>query len=466
MSTDFLAFATHKHIPRILGLGLFLQQLDAMILNTAIPQMAHSLNTPALSLKLAITSYLLTLALFIPISGYIADKFGTKRTFSWAMIVFLLGSVICGLAMNIEILIFGRLVQGAGAAMVAPVGRLILLKAFSRTDFLHAFAAYAIVGQIGLVLGPVLGGIITTFMDWRFIFFVNIPIILLALYWTKKSIPNYIDPENLVKFDWIGFLVFGGAAGAITFGLSWLTEDNFMDHEPWVLFGLGVLLAGIYYFYARRLKYPALDLNVFKIKTFWVTMVGGFGFRISASGVSFLLPLQLQLQFGYSAFMAGLLIFPNVLAFLTARSFFKILLKHYGFKKILLICPIFSALALLGFAFMTKNMPLWCMIILMIVMGMASSVQYGAINTLTFADVPAQDSSRATSVSTVFQQIGLSMAICFCAGLLVINSGFSVSSVMSAMAFHRTYLVLSALTLLSAVVFFKLSHENGAHLLK
>ncbi len=460
-----LAFATNKHIPRILGLGLFLQQLDAMILNTAIPQMAHSLGTPALSLKLAITSYLLTLALFIPISGYVADRFGTQRTFFWAMIIFLMGSVLCGFAINIETLIIGRLVQGMGAAMVTPVGRLILLKAFSRVDFLHAFATYAVVGQIGLVLGPVLGGVITTFMDWRFIFFVNIPIIGLALFWTKKFVPNFFDRENHIPFDWPGFLVFGGAAGAITFGLSWMTEEDFSDQGPWILLGMGLILAMAYYFYARKIKYPALDLNVFKIKTFWVTMLGGFCFRLSSSGVSFLLPLQLQLQFGYSAFMAGILIFPNVLAFLVARSFFKILLKRYGFKKVLLVCPIFSAFSLLGFALMTQHTSMIWMILFMVILGMAASVQYGAINTLTFADIPSQNSSRATSVSTVFQQIGLSMAICFCAGLLVVNSELSVSAVTSAVAFHLTYGILSALTLLSALVFLTLSRTDGAHLL-
>ena len=463
---SFLPIALNRHIPRILGLGLFLQQLDAMILNTAIPQMATSLNTPALGLKLAITSYLLTLALFIPISGYIADRFGTQRTFAWAMVIFLLGSVICGFSWNLEILIFGRLIQGIGAAMVTPVGRLILLKAFSRTDFLQAFATYAVIGQIGLVLGPVLGGVITTFMDWRFIFFVNVPIVLLALYWTRKFIPNYFDPGNLGKFDWMGFLIFGGAAGAITFGFSWLTEEDFSESYPWFLIAFGLILAGIYFLYARKIKFPALDLNVFKIKTFWVTMIGGFCFRISASGVSFLLPLQFQLQFGYSAFISGLLIFPNVLAFLAARSFFKKLLRYVGFKKTLLICPIFSAFALLGFGFMDKGMPVAWVVIFMVILGLAASIQYGAINTLTFADIPAQDSSRATSVSTVFQQIGLSMAICFCAGLLVINSGLSTEGVFSPLAFHRTYFILSALTFGSIAVFFKLSKQDGGHLLQ
>ncbi len=464
-SPSLFSIHTHKHIPRILGLGLFLQQLDSMILNTAIPQMAESLGTPALSLKLAITSYLLTLALFIPISGYVADRYGTQKTLSVAMLVFLLGSVLCGVCFNIETLIFGRLIQGMGAAMVTPVGRLILLRTFSKSDFISAFAAYTVIGQLGSICGPVFGGILTTFLNWRFIFFVNIPLILAALYWVKKFIPNHYNRANLPKFDWIGFWVFGGAAGAITFGASWLTEENFSDKTPAILLGAGLILGVIYYLYARRKKFPALDLKVFRFRTFSICIWGGTIFRLGSGGITFLLPLELQIGFGYSAFKAGLLILPNAVTFLMARYCFKKILKTYGFKKCLILSPFGVALGLFGLAWMGPATPIWIIVALMSLIGFTSSIQFGCLNTINFAEIPSNESAPATSVSAVFQQIAFSFAVCFCAGLLVINSGFSKTAVLSQAAFHSTYLILTLVTVLSALIFLALDKKDGEHLI-
>lgn len=458
---DFLPIAKHKYIPRILGLGLFLQQLDSMILNTSIPQMAVSLGSSALDLKLAITSYLLTLAMFIPISGYMADKFGTKRTFFLALFIFLLGSLIYGLSFNIEVLIFGRLVQGMGAAFITPVGRLILLKAFSRADFLPAFSVYVMIGQLGTILGPVLGGVITTFIDWRWIFLVNIPVVLLALYFTKKKIPDYHDHSNAAPFDWLGFVLFGFAAGMVTFGLSWVTEENFTEMMPWYICGAGVVLSVIYYFYGRRVAHPSLDLSAFRIRTFWVTMAGGSLFRLSSNGLGFLIPLQLQLVYGYSPLVAGLLLFPNAVAFMVARFFFKKLLVGLGFKKVLLLFPVFSAVSLLGLAFMSGGNLIVMMTVCMVLQGFTASVHYAALNTLTFADIPAKDSSKATSLSTVVQQIALSLAVCLAAGLLLSISDVSGHPVMTSSVFQLTYLLLSFLMAFSAVVFFKLLPTDG-----
>lgn len=465
-SSALFSMHSHKHIPKILGMGLFLQQLDSMILNTAIPQMAESLGTSALSLKLAITSYLLTLALFIPISGYVADRFGTRKTFSMAMLVFLLGSVICGLSLNMPMLIIGRLIQGMGGAMVTPVGRLILIRTFPKADFLSAFAAYTVIGQLGSIMGPVLGGFLTTFLDWRFIFFVNVPLVLMALYWVKKFIPNHYDRSHLPKFDWIGFLVFGGAAGAITFGASWMTENNFSDSAPWLFLIIGGLLGVIYFLYTKRVKFPALDIKVFKIRSFSICIWGGNLFRFGTGGITFLLPLELQIGFGYSAFKAGLLILPNAVAFLVARYGFKKILKKYGFKKTLVSAPFGVALGLFGLAWVNANTSLWVIVILMIVIGLASSVQYGCLNTLNFAEIAPRRSSQATSVSAVFQQIAFSLSICFCAALLVLNSHFFHVPQLSQGTFHATYLILTLVTIGSALSFLTLHRDDGMKLLK
>lgn len=467
-----------KNIPRVLGLGLFMQQLDSMILNTAIPQMAVSLHTPTLNLKLAITSYLLTLAMFIPISGYVADRFGTQKTFSLAMLVFLLGSLISGFAFNIDLLIFGRLIQGAGAAMITPVGRLILLKTFSKKESLVAYNAYTMIGQMGLVIGPTLGGLLTTFINWRFIFFVNIPVCLIALYLVYKIIPDYLE-EKKSKFDWLGFVLFGAAAGLVSFGFSWMTEEGFNFIFPWSLLLIGMFLGLIYYFHAQNLKIkkvlPALDIQVFKIRTFSLTMLGGTLFRLTASGATFLLPLQFQIAMGYSAFESGLMLLPQAASFLISKQCFTWALRKFGFKNILVFSPLFVSMALLGFALISG----WSLLnhlnflqhfivfgLIMLVLGFFSSIQYSCLNTLIFADVPKDISSRATSSSGVVQQLGLSFAVCFCAGLLVGASFFSQTHLLGEVSFYWVYLILSILTFFTPLIFLKLNHADGMHLIK
>jgi EmrB/QacA subfamily drug resistance transporter len=466
MTASAASIHTHKHIPRILGVGLFLQQLDAMILNTAIPQMAKALGASPLSLKLAITTYLLSLAMFIPISGYIADRFGSQRTFSMAMWVFLLGSLMSGLAHNVEILILGRLVQGVGAAMVMPVGRLILLKTFSRSDFLVAFTAYTMIGQIGLVAGPILGGILTTFVGWRYIFFVNIPVILMTLYWGRAHIPNYQEVE-LPKFDWLGFFSFGIAAGGVTLALSWMTEDSFQHLElPLICLVCGLSLGVFYYLHARQSASPSLDLNVFRIRTFRIATLGGFLFRVAIGGSGFILPLQMQVLWGYSAFQSGLMLVPNVLAFMATKTVFRFLVQRYGFKKPLFMAPWMIVLVFFALAFVTASTPLWLMALLMAILGFFSSFQYSLMNTLNLADVPVRESSRATSVSVVFQQLGLSFAVCLCAGLLVASSAITHAAVMGPQAFHDAYLALGVLTALCVSVFRGIMDTDGRNLLR
>jgi len=461
-----LSKAHYKNIPRILGLGLFLQQLDGMVLNTAIPEMANSLGTEALSLKLAITSYLLTLAMFIPISGYIAERYGTQKVFLWAMIVFVIGSIFCGCSWDITTLIIGRLIQGAGAAMVTPVGRLILLKVFSKEDFLIAFTSYSLIGQIGFVVGPVLGGFMTSYINWRGIFFINLPIVLLGLFLVKKWIPNYESRDTLPAFDWIGFWVFGGLAGCFTFGFSWVTEENFSGIDPYLLLLLGVLLIFIYFFHQRNTVVPVLKLSLFKIRTFQVSLVGGSWFRVFASGLTFLIPIQLQLDLGYSPFLSGVLIFFNALGFFITRHFFKEIMSFLGFKRALISSAFITGLTLFLFIFIDRTSPLWLIIGLLILMGLSSSIQYGALNTLGFADVEKEDAAQASSVTAVFQQLGLTFSVCLCAGLLSLMGRFKGVSTLSDIAFHWTYFFMGLMTLGSILFYVHLTQKDGQHLIK
>ena len=466
MNTPFLSITAHKHIPRILGLGLFLQQLDAMILNTAIPQMSVALATSPLSLKLAITCYLLTLAMFTPVSGFIADRFGSKPTLLWALGIFMLGSVMCGFAHSLLALIVGRLVQGIGGAMITPVGRLVLLKSFSRSDFLMAFTAYTLIGQVGLVMGPILGGILTTFVDWRWIFFVNIPVVLMALYWVRKHVPNHYESKT-PDFDWTGFVIFGLSAGMITFAFSLLTEENFTyDLLPLILLPVGALLGIGYYFHAKRKAHPSLDVRIFNIRTFTMGCIGGTLFRLANGGFGFLLPLQLQIEFGYSAFQAGLMLLPNALVFMSTKTIFKKIAQRYGFKKPMVAMPLFAAVFYAVMALNTQTTPIWWMTLVIMAMGFFSSLQYSFMNTFILGDVPTESVSRGSSVSAVIQQLGGSFAVCFIAGLLVSSSHFTRTPLLSGFSFQITFFVLAATTLLTSALFLFLKPQDGHQLLK
>jgi EmrB/QacA subfamily drug resistance transporter len=453
------------HIARILGLGLLMETLDSTVLNTALPQMALSFKADILTLKLAIISYVITLAAFLPIGGYLTDRWGTKRVFFIAVLVFVLSSFACGTAQNLPELVIGRLLQGMSAAMITPVSRLILLKTFDRKDYISAFTSLVIVGQLGAALGPTLGGFLTTFFSWRWIFFLNVPVGIMLLCLISRYIPNYRE-EIKYSLDKLGFFLFASALSAITFGLAWMTEQAFQDDVFSIcLTLLGALLLCVYAWHTKRCSKPLLNFSLTRLRTFRISLIGSFISRIALNAPFFLLTLLLQVELGFSPFNAGLLLIPYGLGMALTKPLFQYVLYRYGFRRFLTINPIIVAGILFSFSYVSESSSAWTICFLIGLLGVFSSCQFSGMNTLAFSDVDATEVSQASIITGVFQQLALSTAVCFAAGLLIMAGRYYGVAALNIRSFHLAFVIVSVVMLLSILVFRRLSVEDGRAIL-
>lgn len=453
-------------IPWILGLGLLMETLDTTVLNTALPQMALSFSVNALTLKLAIISYVITLAVCLPMSGYLTDRFGTQKVFFIAVAVFVGSSFLCGISQNLPELIIGRLLQGVGGAMVTPVARLILLKIFERSEFIKAFTSLVLVGQMGVAFGPTLGGLLTTWMGWRWVFFLNLPIGVFLLFLIARFIPNYSE-EALYDFDKRGFLLFSTAIGLITFGFALMTEQGFQNDTWAIIFTCcGLLFFISYFWHAKYFHRPLLNFLLMKIHTFRVSFFGAFLSRIPLNAPFFLLTLLLQISFGFSAFKAGVCLIPYGLFMMLTRTSFAKILQRFGYRRCLIINPILIAIVLFLFSYVTSHTSLWIILFLIGILGMLSSFQFSGMNSLAFADVDARDTSQASLITGVFQQLAMSLSVCVAAGLLVALSHMLHVTILTLATFHITFIILSVLMLCSILVFRHVRPGDGGSLLK
>lgn len=454
-----------KYIPWIIGLGLLMENIDISIINTAIPQMAISLGCNPISLKIGITSYLLTLAAFIPISGYMADKYGAQNTFFWAMLVFLFGSLCCGFAHSIWELVFGRLIQGAGGAMMTPVGRLILIKTHTKAQLVKAFSSLTMLGQAGVAIGPVLGGALSGSISWRSIFFVNIPFGILALRLIKRYIPNTKADMN-DKFDFFGFGIFAIAAGLISFSTSLISDNNDFARVYYYMLLIGVVVMGIFYLHSKAAMHPSLKLDLFRVRTFRIAVLGSLVMRISIGGIPFLLPLLLQVGYNYTPLESGLTVLPYGVAMVLAKPLVKKCLAQYGFKNMLTINPIIMAILLMVLAFATQNLNIYFVLLIVFLLGFFSSMQFTYMNLLNFVDIEKADDSKATSLSSVMQQLSMSFGVSTSAALL---SGFNIpilGSAIKIVAFRDTFILLSIICFSTLLIFRLLKHTDGKSILK
>lgn len=443
-----------------------METLDSTVLNTALPQMAGSFDANILTLKLAIVSYVITLAAFLPIGGYLTDRFGTKRVFFVAVAVFVMSSFWCGVARHLPELIIGRLLQGVGGAMVTPIGRLILLKSFSRNEYIKAFTSLVLVGQMGVALGPILGGALTTFLGWRWIFFINLPIGIFLLTLIARFIPDHRE-EVKYRLDKIGFLLFATALGAITFGLAWMTEQAFEDDIfSMTLTFLGILLFAGYAWHAKYYPRPLLDFSLVRLRTFRVSLLGSFLARIPLNAPFFLLTLLLQIEFGFSAFKSGLFLIPYGLSMAMTKPFFGYVLAHLGYRRSLLLNPLLLAAILFSFSQLSPETPAWIIFLLIACLGMLSSFQFTAMNSLAFSDVNSSEISNASIITGVFQQLAMSIAICVSAGLLIMIGNYYYLTALSIKAFHGAFLILGVIMLFSFFVFQRLKPGDGEAMLQ
>ncbi|GGE62950.1 DHA2 family efflux MFS transporter permease subunit [Massilia psychrophila] len=459
--------AIKRYLPWVVATALFMEQLDTTIVNTAIPSIAASLNVTPLSLKSVVTSYILSLAVGIPISGWMADRFGTRRVFGIAIALFTFASVLCGLSLNAPMLTAARLLQGIGGAMMMPVGRLAIIRTFPKSELLGAMNFVIIPALIGPLLGPTIGGLIVHWVSWRAIFFVNVPVGLVALYLVYRYMPDYRATERR-PLDVIGFILFSCGTAL----LSWLLEifgEHTLDPTTAVLMlGLSVALLVAYGWHASGIEFPLLRLALFRIRTFRIAVLGGFVTRLGVGGLPFLLPLLYQIGLGLPVWKSGLLMMPAALAAMFMKLFAPRLLARFGYRQVLIVNTVCIGVTIGMFALVKAGTPLAMIVVFGLMQGFFNSLQFSSINTLAYADVSQTDSSMASTISSSFQQLSMSFGLAI--GTLVtawfLGDVPQSDRAMVTGALHNAFVALSMVTILSSLAFWSLRREDGESISK
>ncbi|MEZ0220267.1 MFS transporter [Tardiphaga sp. 1201_B9_N1_1] len=447
-------------IPLIVASALFMENMDSTVIATSLPAIAADIGTSPLTLKLAITSYLLSLAVFIPASGWTADRFGARAVFSIAIGVFMIGSIGCALSQSVTHFVIARIIQGLGGAMMTPVGRLVLLRSIDKSALVSAMAWMTVPALIGPVIGPPLGGFITTYFSWHWIFLINIPIGCLGIYLALR----FIDPirsEDPERFDLLGLVLAGVGLAGIAFGLS-VAGLNLL---PWpivaALVGIGTVSMTLYVIHARRTASPVLDFSLMRLVTLRAAIIGGFLFRLGIGALPFLLPLLMQVGFGLSPFQSGMVTFGSAVGAMGMKTLAARIIRAFGFRNVMTVNAVVSSVFLAACALFTVTTPLMLILIILVVGGFFRSLEFTAINTVAYAEVETAQMSRATTLVSVNQQLSIS------AGVAI--GAFSVESTMlmrgmtelSAADFAPAFLVVSVISAASAWFFWQMPDDAG-----
>jgi EmrB/QacA subfamily drug resistance transporter len=451
-----------RYLPWVVATALFMEQLDSTIVNTAVPAMAASLQVTPLSLKAVVTSYILSLAVGIPLSGWMADRFGTRRVMMSAVALFTFSSVMCGLAVNVPMLVASRILQGIGGAMMMPVGRLAVIRTFPKSELLVAMNFVIMPALIGPLLGPTVGGLIVYWLSWREIFFINVPVGLLALVLIHRYMPDY-RTDAPRPLDVIGFVLFGSGVAL----LSWLLEI-FGEHKldmtsASVLLLLSFSLLAAYVWHAREMAYPLLRLTLLKVRTFRVSVAGGFVTRIGVGGLPFLLPLLFQLGLGLPAWQSGLLMMPSAFAAISMKLIATQVLRRFGYRQVLIVNTLMIGLAISAYALVGAATPLFVIVLMGLALGFFNSLQFSSMNSMAYADIEPADQSMASTMASSMQQLSMSFGLA--AGSLV--TGWYIGDLPQTdraavtSALHHAFMTLGVLTLLSSLSFWTLKKGDG-----
>jgi EmrB/QacA subfamily drug resistance transporter len=448
-------------IPLIVACGLFMENLDSTVLSTALPAIARSLEENPLHLSLAMTAYLFSLAVFIPISGWVADRFGARTVFRAAIVIFTMGSILCGISDSLPQFVLARVFQGFGGAMMVPVGRLVLLRSVSKSELVRAMAYLTVPALIGPVMGPPLGGFITTYLSWRWIFWINVPIGLLGIVLVTLFIEE-VKEERPPPFDWPGFALLGFALTGLVGGFETVARGFLPPVLVGTLFAAGAILLALYIIHARRRPHAVLDLSLLRIPTFRASIVGGFLFRMGIGATPFLLPLMLQLGFGLTPFESGLLTFVTAVGALLMKTTAGPALRRLGFRRVLIGNAVLSGALLAAYGLFGPTTPHAVILAVLIVSGYFRSLQFTSVNTIAYADMPRERMSRATSFASVGQQLSLSVGIGTGALLLHLTVLAHGDMQLSANDFAPAFFALGLLSALSCLVHVPLRADAGA----
>ena len=447
-------------VPAIVGSALMLQALESTIITNALPSMARAFHEEPLRLNMAITMFLLASAVFLPVSGWIADKFGAKRVFVAAMMLFALSSAGCGFAQTLPQLIVARVLQGASAAMMTPVARLLLLRTTPKRELVGALAIFTMPAMFAPLLGPVLGGFIVTYFDWRWIFFINLPIAVAGVALVRAYVPD-LEPSEVPPMDWVGVALCGAGLAALVFGLENLGQAFLPAWQVAGLFALGLASLALYWGHARDNPNAVIDFSVFRIRSFNAAVVGGGFMRIGIGAAPFLLAMLLQVGFGMSAFSAGLMVVTSSLGALMMKAVTPPLLRRFGFYRVLMVNGVVAAGTYLIFVVLTPDMPRWWIMLLLGVGGFFRSLQFTALGSLTFADIDQPQMSGASTVSSMAQQLMQTVGVGCSAVILHVTQNLRGESHLTWQAVGPAFVALSIVSLLSLAWLVRLPRNVG-----
>jgi EmrB/QacA subfamily drug resistance transporter len=461
-STDPPSDTIKRLLPWLVAVAFFMQSLDMTILNTAVPAIAQAVDVKPLNVKSVLASYTLSLAVFIPVSGWMADRFGTRRVFASAIALFTLGSVLCGLSTSIDMLVASRVLQGAGGALMMPVGRLTLARTYDKSDLVRVMSFVAIPSLVGPMLGPIAGGLIVTYFDWSGVFYLNVPVGLLGVYFVYRHLPDYREPQTH-PLDVVGLVLFGGGIALLSYVLEVFGDHTLSWDEILVLLAVAAALLSGYGIRAILTAFPLLNLGLFRIRTFRASVSGGFFTRLGLGGIPFLFPLLYQIGLGFSPVQSGLLILPQAIASIGLKTFTPAILAKLGYRNVLVGNTIIVGLMMTSFATVGAHTPIWLIVVQALVLGFFTSMQYTSMNTLVYADVSSPQMGGASTIAATGQQLAISFGV---AGAALIAALFVPAGMHShpATIIHGTqqaFLALGILTVLSSVTFMELKADDG-----
>jgi EmrB/QacA subfamily drug resistance transporter len=452
---------SNRIVPLIVAVALFMENMDSTVIATSLPAIAADIGTQPLALKLAITSYLLSLAVFLPVSGWTADRFGARTVFRAAIAVFMLGSIGCALSGSLTQFVLARIVEGMGGAMMTPVARLILVRSVDRRELVNAMIWVTLPALIGPLIGPPLGGFITTFISWHWIFLINIPIGIMGIILATLFIED-VRAETPDPFDPLGMLLAGVGIGGLAFGGSVLGL-NFLPVGVVIgLIVIGAVSTFAYVLHARRAPFPILDLKLLQIPTIRAAVVGGFIYRSGIGAIPFLLPLLLQLGFHMSAFQSGLITIANVVGAMGMKTAIPFILRRYGFRTALALNAVVSS-ALVGLcATFTPGVPIAWIIAVLVIGGFFRSFEYTSLNTIAYADVDNRRMSRATSLVAVGQQLSISVGVGVGAALVEMTVRLRGHETITAADFQPAWIICALISATAGIAFWRLPVDAGA----
>ncbi len=445
--------------PLILAVALFMEQMDSTVIATSLPAIANDIGTEPIALKLALTAYFVALAIFIPISGWMADRFGAKNIFRLAIFVFMLGSLACSFAYSLETFVGSRFFQGIGSSMMTPVGRLLLVRSTPRNELVAAMAWLTIPALIAPVSGPLIGGFLTTYLSWHWIFWINIPIGIAGIIFSSiyLQVPDERTPRPV---DMVGFFIAAVAFAGSVFGLSVISLPALPIIYGYMTLAIGVTAALLYLLHARKTKYPLLDPSLFRHKLFRSSVTGGSFFRIGVGAMPFLLPLMLQLGFGLNPFQSGAITFVSAIGAIMSKFIAERIFARFGFPRVLGFAAVFGGVLIAAQGLFTTETPVAVMMIILLAGGVLRSIFFTGTNAIGYADISDEEASQATAIVAVGQQLSVAFGVAVAGAILEITTTFSGGH-LTLLNFQIAFFAVGGLSALAGIIYFRLPHDAG-----